>query len=289
MKPPPAGPLDGAARARPGGWLPNPLTTCPEDAIAEAHILLRHFYPGHYGTLRCLAARYRSHVFTVDTPPRLVFKRHAAEGAYLGEVLAYQLLEHAEVLPRLVAFDDESRTLLVPYIRGTVDLSHGSMFDELVRVVARVHTAPAFWHDDVAGTAAQWRMDVMLDGPPPEWVPQPDDWRWLLRLVQDAHGEAHVPIGNLDLKAEHVRRRIDGRLVIVDGETLRPDLTGIPDLVTLAFMAADVSGYKPRRIRDVYVQETRALGADWTDSSLVAALNAFAVATGLKSLHGAAD
>lgn len=257
--------------------------------MAEAHILMRAYYLKYAGPLRCVTARYRSHVLTVDTPPKWVFKRHAEQSAYLGETMAYQLLAGEGVLPNLIACEDESRTLLTPYIHGRVDLTDPAVFDELVRVIARVHTAPARWHHDVAGTVAQWRIDVALEGPAPDWVPQPDDWRWLLRLVQDAHGEAHVPIGHLDLKPEHARRHLTGRLLIVDAETMRPDLTGLPDLVTLAFMAADTPGYTPRRLRKVYVQESRELGADWTDARLVAALNAFAIATGLKSLHGAAD
>ncbi|MDL4774877.1 MULTISPECIES: hypothetical protein [Thermomonosporaceae] len=42
-------------------------------------------------------------------------------------------------------------------------------------------------------------------------------------------------------------------------------------------------------MRHTYLATTGRLGAHWADLDLVAALEAFAAATGLRSLHGVAD
>jgi len=99
--------------------------------------------------------------------------------------------------------------------------------------------------------------------------------------------QRHVPLGNLDVKPDHARRRSDGPLVLIDVETLRPDLTGLPDLVTLAYISGDIApDIPPNWVRHSYVQHINTLGAQWTDTALRYALLAFANATGLRSLHG---
>lgn len=283
----PGGPLDGAARPRPGGWLTTPLTTDPDTATAQARDLLARHHPTATGPLRCLNARYRSATFTVGDPPTLIFKRHADDAAYLGETLAYQLLADDAVLPVLHGACDDSRTLLTGYLPAPVDLRAPDAFAELLDTVARVHTAPARWPGPVADTMAGWRINALLAGPAPSWIRDGQAWGTTLELVATAHGPAHVPLGHMDLKADHARRTHTGTLRIIDTETLRPDLTGLPDLITLAHLAAEIRLPRPPRwIRRTYLAATRTHGAQWTDPDLTAALHAFATATGLVSLHG---
>jgi hypothetical protein len=101
------------------------------------------------------------------------------------------------------------------------------------------------------------------------------------------HGDGLVPLGHLGLKADHCLRRPDGRLALIDAGTLRPDLTGLPDLITLAYLGqVEGRALAPRWIRQTYRRHTNTLGAQWNDAGLVRALTAFATATSLTSLHG---
>ncbi|MGO4456824.1 hypothetical protein AB4039_05770 [Streptomyces sp. M-16] len=283
----PVGPLDGAARTRSDGWLATPLTTDRAAAEREAHAILDRHHAGEPGLVYCLTARYRTAVFALGTPPRRILKRHADEGAYQGEVLAYELLAGERVLPDLHRVCDTSRTLLVDYVGQAVTLTSTDAFDELIRAVATIHTASARWHPVVGEAMARWRTGAAVSAPAPQWISHADDWRRLLQLVSDAHGSGHVPLGHLDLKPEHVRRRDDGCLALIDAETLRPDITGMADLITLAFIAGDEPKLAPRWVRHAYLHHVNELGAQWNDHSLVRALTAFASATSLRSLHGA--
>ncbi|MEO7195355.1 MAG: hypothetical protein ABIZ05_11115 [Pseudonocardiaceae bacterium] len=86
------------------------------------------------------------------------------------------------------------------------------------------------------------------------------------------------------------RRHPDGRLAIIDAETLRPDLTGMPDLITLAWLAREIDlPMTSREIRHAYRDRVNERGAHWTDTALVTALRAFAHATGLHRLHDVAS
>ncbi|MGH3827931.1 MAG: hypothetical protein ACRDQX_12280 [Pseudonocardiaceae bacterium] len=74
----------------------------------------------------------------------------------------------------------------------------------------------------------------------------------------------------------------DGRLAIVDAETLRPDLTGMPDLITLAWLAREIDlPMTSREVRHAYHNRVNKRGAHWPDTALVTALRAFAHATAL--------
>ncbi|KUN02054.1 hypothetical protein AQI95_28650 [Streptomyces yokosukanensis] len=287
MSTPLAGPLAGAARVRPDGWLATALTTDPDQAEAQARSLIYRHHPAAPGPVRCLTARYRTATFTLGAPPRQLLKRHGDEAAYLGEVLAYQLLEGEQVLPELHSSSDTCRTLMVDFLEEIADIDHEDGFEELIAAVAAIHTAPARWPEHIAQTMSPWRLASTTASPVPAWIRDPAAWQDLLQLTASAHGEGHVPLGHLDLKADHCRRRPDGRLALVDAETLRPDLTGLPDLITLAYLG-QVEGrtLAPRWARQAYRRHTNDLGAQWTDAGLVRALTAFATATGLTSLHG---
>jgi hypothetical protein len=284
----PAGPLDGAARTRPDGWLPNPLTTNHVRAEHEARRLVLRHHPDAVGApLRCLTARYRTATFALGNPPQRLFKRHADEAAYLGEVLAYQLLDGDRVLPALHSSCDASRTLVIDYIGRGADLADAHTFEELIRVVATVHTASSRWHPAVREAMAAWRTDTAFTRRAPEWISCSDAWLRLLHLVADAHGPGHVPVGHLDLKPDHARRHHDGHVLLIDAETLRPDLTGLPDLITLAYIAgSDGSFPSSSWVRRAYLHHVNDLGGQWTDRALIRALKAFATATGLHSVHG---
>ncbi|WP_371657256.1 MULTISPECIES: hypothetical protein [unclassified Streptomyces] len=281
-----AGPLDGAAKARPQGWLPNPLATDPATAERQAHVILARRYSSPPGPVRCLTARYRTAAFALGDPPDRVLKRHADQAGYFGEVLAYELLADECVLPHLYRACDTSQTLLVDYLDQAVALAATDAFCELVRAVAVIHTSSARWHPTMTEAMARWQAGKAVNAPPPGWITRPDDWHRLLQLVTDAHGPEHVPLGHLDLKPDHVRRRGKGHLALVDAETLRPDITGLPDLITLAYIARGQGCRSPRWVRQAYLHHVRDLGAQWNDQSLTRALTAFAAATGLHSLHG---
>ncbi|MEU5428995.1 hypothetical protein AB0H73_25860 [Streptomyces olivoreticuli] len=283
----PAGPLDGAARTRPDGWPATPLTTDRAAIEREAYVILARHHAGEPGPVHCLTARYRTAVFALGTPPRRILKRHADDATYQGEVLAYELLAGELVLPDLHRACDTSRTLVVDYLDQAATLTGTDAFDELIRAVATIHTVSARWHPLVGEAMARWRTGTAVNAPAPRWISRADDWRRLLHLVCDAHGPDHVPLGHLDLKPEHVRRRDDGHLALIDAETLRPDITGLADLITLAFIAGDEPAPAPRWVRHTYLRHVNELGAQWNDHSLVRALTAFAAATGLRSLHGA--
>ncbi|ORT54736.1 hypothetical protein [Streptomyces sp. CB03238] len=284
----PAGPLDGAARTRPDGWLANPLSTDHALAERQAHALLHQHHPDAPSPARCISARYRTAAFALGDPPVQLLKRHADEAAYLGEMLAYEVLADEQVLPALYSSSDSSRTLVVDYLSHGVDLTDADAFDELIHRVAVVHTASARWHPAVAGAMSSWRVEIALSSPAADWISSPADWHDLMRLMADAHGPDHVPLGHLDLKPDHVRRHPDDGLALIDAETLRPDLTGLPDLITLAYIAGSNDRYpRPRWIRHAYLRHVNELGAQWTGVALVNALTAFATATGLHSLHGA--
>ncbi|MFI5751162.1 hypothetical protein ACIBBE_35830 [Streptomyces sp. NPDC051644] len=282
-----AGPLAGAARVRPDGWLATPLTTDPSQAEAQARSLVHRHHPVAPGPVRCLTTRYRTATFTLGAPPRQLLKRHGDEAAYLGEVLAYQLLEDERVLPELHSASDISRTLVVDFLHEPAAIEHEDGFEELIAAVAAIHTAPARWPQHTTETMSPWRLATTADAPAPAWVRDSVAWRELLRLTADAHGDDHVPLGHLDLKADHCRRRPDGRLALIDAETLRPDLTGLPDLITLAYLG-QVEGrtLPPRWVRQAYRRHNNDLGAQWSDGGLVRALTAFVTTTGLTSLHG---
>lgn len=203
-----------------------------------------------------------------------------------GELQVVGRLAGPGVMPTLYSSCDTSQSLILEYLDQPADLSSPNTFDDLVTAVARVHTASSRWDTDTTEAAASWQIGAALARPTPDWIAQPDTWQQLLQWTAAAHGTTHVPLGHLDLKPDHARRHPDGRLVIIDGETLRPDLTGMPDLITLAWLAAELDLPRTgRAVRHSYLSRVNELGADWTDTTLVAALRAFADATGLHRLH----
>lgn len=283
------GPLDGATVQRPADWLPRPLTTDRCTAETQALELLALHHPAYVGRhLRCLTARYRGHVIELgdETGPCAVFKRHADEVGYLAEVIAYGLLQGETILPELLDASDTARTMIVEYVESA-DVTAPGTFEELIVGVTVVHTAPVRWPAHIAQAMARWRLERALTEPTPAWVHCGDAWRLIQNLHAEAYGCAHVPLGHLDLKPEHVRRHSDGTLAIIDGETLRPDLTGIPDLVTLAWLACHIGHPRPQWVRHAYRAHVNEAGADWSDAALIRALRTWARATGLRTLHDA--
>ncbi|WP_369354609.1 hypothetical protein [Streptomyces sp. cg2] len=247
-----AGPLAGAAHVRPDGWLATPLTTDRAQAEAQARSLIQRRHPAAPGPVRCLTARYHTATFTLGDPPRQLLKRHGDEAAYLGEVLAYQLLDTDKVLPQLRSTCDTTRTLVADFLDAPAGIDHTDGFEKLIATVATIHTAPARWPQVIADTMAPWRLATTVDNPGPGWIRDVTAWRRLLQLTAGAHGEDHVPLGHLDLKANHCRRRPDGHLALIDAETLRPDLTGLPDLITLAHLGqTEGRNLSPRTVRHV--------------------------------------
>lgn len=260
------------------------MTTDTAAAQTQARALLERHHPEYGGPLRCLAARYRSHTFALG--PEWVFKRHADEGSYLAETMAYQLLAGEGVLPELVAACDASRTLITTYLHAQADLRQAPVFDEFVGAVAAVHTAPSRWPAGVSQTMTPWRLEALAQEPY-DWVRDMDAWRLLVELLAQVHGPDHIPMGSLDLKADHARRHVDGCLALIDVETMRPYLTGIGDLVVLAHLATELGHAAPASwVRGLYVDHARARGAAWTVTTLRTAVRAYQAATGLHHAQG---
>ncbi|MET9676420.1 hypothetical protein ABZY68_25495 [Streptomyces sp. NPDC006482] len=284
--------LRGLTRVRPHGWLTDPLPTDPAaaaDLLREA--LAHHDTPEGVsgGPVRVLAARATAVVGTVGDPVHAVLKVHADPAAHNAEALAYALAGHSPALPLLLGADDASRSLLIEHIPHPVDWTCPTAPPGLIGAVVAVHAAPASLPAELAGVFDAFRLDRLTVAPPPAWLPEPAAWPDVLALARDAHGGDAILLGHLDLKPEHARRR-DGGPVLVDIETLRPDITGLVDLVTLPAVLRQAGHELPgREVLALYRAAAARHGITWTRPGLLAALVAFARATGLDTLDGLAD
>ncbi|MET8630291.1 hypothetical protein ABZW30_42405 [Kitasatospora sp. NPDC004669] len=280
--------LTGLARIRPAGWLATPMPTDEQTLLARARRALDADHPGVAGTLRLVAARYTAAVFTVHTPtgPQIL-KLHADPGAFAGESLAYDLLADAASVARLHSEGEASSSLLLEYLPQAAAWSSPETVTALAECVAAVHTASLRLDVAAVEAMAPFGTGRQLHGPAPYWITDTAAWGEVLAMYQDAYGPGLVPLGHLDLKPEHLRRRDTGELVLLDVETVRPDVTGLIDLVTLPAVYRQAGhDLSPARVLDVYLEAACARGASWTAVSLKEALRAFATATGLRGLHG---
>ncbi|MGH3773766.1 MAG: hypothetical protein ACRDRW_20650 [Pseudonocardiaceae bacterium] len=156
------------------------MTTDPRLAEAQARLLLaEHHSERRAVPVECLTAHYRAATFAFGRPLERLFKRHADQAAYLGEVLAYHLLADDGVLPSLLSAHDDSRTLIVDYLAWPAHLRAPGVFDELIATVATVHTASARWDIQTNEAMAHWRVHNALATPTPNWITQP----WLAREI----------------------------------------------------------------------------------------------------------
>lgn len=281
--------LTGLARIRLPGWLATPMPTDPVDLLVRARQVLAADHPGVNGRVSVVSARYTAAVFTVHRPleASLVLKLHADPAAYAGETLAYALLADVAPVARLYAEAEESRSLLLEYLPEPADWTGTAMPAVLAERVAAVHTASLRLPDEAAEALAGFTLAALHAAPAPAWITNPTAYGEVLAAHLDAYGPDLVPLGHLDLKPEHLRRRPDGELVLLDVESVRPDVTGLIDLVTLpAVLRQAGHEISPARVLGLYLDATAAQGANWTARSLKAALRAYAAATGLESLHG---
>ncbi|QMU71442.1 hypothetical protein [Streptacidiphilus sp. P02-A3a] len=154
--------------------------------------------------------------------------------------------------------------------------------------VAAVHTATTRLTAPEATTLAGFTLAATKDLAP-AWIADAGAWAEVTAAHLDAYGPDVVPLGHLDLKPQHLRRRADGTLVLLDTETVRPDVTGLIDLVTLPAVMRQAGREMPAaHVLDLYLEASWGYGARWSAHSLRAALRAFAAATGLHDLHGLA-
>ncbi|MGE7439934.1 hypothetical protein [Kitasatospora sp. NPDC001175] len=280
--------LAGLARIRPAGWLATPMPADPDTLLARARQALAADHPGVDGTLRLVSARYTAAVFTVHqaTGP-LTLKLHADPIAYAGETLAYALLTGTATIPHLHAEGDSSLSLLLEHLPHPTDWSDAATPAVLAERIAAVHTASLRLPQYATEAMTEFSLAHLALAPAPAWIADATAWSDVLAAHHDAYGPALVPLGHLDLKPEHLRLRADGTVVLLDVETVRPDVTGLIDLVTLPAVYRQ-AGHEmhPAKVMDLYLNATAAHGASWTTSSLKAALRAFTAATGLQSLHG---
>ncbi|MGW8491629.1 hypothetical protein [Streptomyces sp. NPDC055886] len=282
--------LAGLARIRPPGWLAAPMPADAVDLLVLARRVLAADHPGVSGRVSVLSARYTAAVFAVHRPPpesSRVLKLHADPVAYAGETLAYALLADTAPAARLYAEADQSRSLLLEYLPEPADWTAATMPALLVERVAAVHTASLRLPGEAAEAMAGFTLAALRGAPAPAWITDPSAYGEVLAAHLDAYGPDLVPLGHLDLKPEHLRRRPDGELVLLDVESVRPDVTGLIDLVTLPAVLRQ-AGHElgPDRVLGLYLDATAAFGARWTAGSLKSALRAYATATGLESLHG---
>ncbi|MFC8710336.1 MULTISPECIES: hypothetical protein [unclassified Streptomyces] len=283
--------LRGLIRVRPHGWLTAPLPTGPAAAADLLHSArtAHGTHPAAGGPLRLLSARATAAVASLGDPPHAVLKLHADAAAYTAELFAYALVGACPVLPRLLAADDGSRTLLIEYIPRSFDWTVPEAAAAVVDAVAAVHAAPALLDAAAAGAVEPFRLGRLAAAPAPPWLPEPAAWADVLGWCLDAYGPGRIPVGHLDLKPEHLRRRDDGHVMLLDVETLRPDITGLIDVVTLPAVLRQAG--VPLRGPDVltlYQDAARRHGIHWTSRSLRAALIAYQRATGLATLDGLA-
>ncbi|MEW1694269.1 hypothetical protein [Streptomyces sp. NPDC091278] len=282
--------LTGLARIRPAGWLATPMHADPVALLARARQVLAADHPGVNGRVSVVSARYTAAVFTVHRPPpenSLVLKLHADPAAYAGETLAYALLADTTPVARLYAEGEESLSLLLEYLPEPADWTGAGMPALLAERVAAVHTASLRLPGEAAEAMAGFSLAALHGAPPLAWIADPAAYREVLAAHLDVYGPRLVPLGHLDLKPEHLRGRPDGEVVLLDVESVRPDVTGLIDLVTLpAVLLQAGHELSPARVLGLYLDATAALGARWTARSLKAALRAYAAATGLESLHG---
>ncbi|MFG2848711.1 hypothetical protein ACGF12_36995 [Kitasatospora sp. NPDC048296] len=242
------------------------------------------------GRIGVLSARYTAAVFAVHRPPpegSLVLKLHADPAAYAGETLAYAPLAGTAPIARLYAEGEESLSLLLEYLPEPADWSGPRMPAVLAERVAAVHTASLWLTGEAAEAMAGFTIAALQGAPAPAWIADPGAYGEVLAAHADAYGPDLVPLGHLDLKPEHLRQRPDGEVVLLDVESVRPDVTGLIDLVTLPAVLRQ-AGHElgPDQVLGLYRDATAARGASWTAGSLKSALRAYAAASGLESLHG---
>ncbi|MFD9423820.1 MULTISPECIES: hypothetical protein [unclassified Streptomyces] len=265
--------LRGLIRVRPHGWLTDPLPTSSAAAADRLHTAL-----AHHGFRQASGA------------PLRVLKVHAHEASYNGELVAYALVGHCPALPGLLGSADASRSLLIDYIPHPVDFTAPAAVAELVGAVAAVHAAPTSLAPELKGAFDAFRLDRLAASSAPVWLPEPAPRADVIGYVRDAHGGDAIPVGHLDLKSEHARRREGGALVLVDLETLRPDITPLIDLVTLgAFLRQAGRPLPGADVLALYRDAADQHGITWTTGALRAALTAYQRATGLDTLDGLTD
>ncbi|MFF0629894.1 hypothetical protein [Streptomyces sp. NPDC004296] len=283
--------LSGLIRLRPHGWLASPLPTDPAAVTDHLHTALAdHEHPAAAEPLRVLAARATAAVASLGNPPRAVLKLHADPDAYNAELVAYALVGNSPVLPRLLSLADTSYSLLIEYVPHSFDWTVPDAPATVVDAVAAVHVAPDLLDAAAADIFTLFRLDRLAAATATAWLPDPGAWRAVLDLCRDAYGGSRIPVGHLDLKPEHVRLRDDGALALLDVETLRPDITGLIDLITLPAVLRQAGRPLPGPdVRALYQHAAARHGLHWTTNSLRAALIAYQRATGLATLDQLAD
>ncbi|MGW8730518.1 phosphotransferase [Streptomyces sp. NPDC055808] len=260
----------------------------PGILIDRAYEALEAERPRWAGRLRLLSSRYTAAVFAVsDTSGQAILKLHADPAAFAGETLAYAVLSDTAPVPRLYAENERSLSLLLEYLPAAADWSDPQMPTALVEQAAAVHTASLRLPPDAIEALSRYSAERLLMTPAPAWITDEAAWGDVMAAHIDAYGPGLVPLGHLDLKPDHLRRRAGGEVVLLDIETVRPDVTGLIDLVTLPAVLRQ-AGHEPdpAQVLELYVDATTAHGGRWTVQSLCGTLRAYAAATGLASLHG---
>jgi hypothetical protein len=280
--------LVGLARIRPNGWLATPLPDNPGVLLERARAALEADQAGFDGRLRLVSSRYTAAVFTVSDPSGMrVLKLHADPVGFAGETLAYELLTGTAPVAQLYAENEVALSLLLEYLPQPVDWGRAETPAVLADRVAAVHTASLRLPQYAVEAMAGFSLGRMLLAPAPVWIADEVAWGDVVAAHVDAYGPGLVPLGHLDLKPDHLRLRADGDVVLLDVETVRPDVTGLIDLVTLpAVLRQAGHDLSSAQVVDLYLDATTAHGGRWTAGSLKAALRAYAAATGLESLHG---
>lgn len=210
------------------------MPAAPDALLARARQALEVDHAGVDGRLGLVSARYTTAVFTLHQPAGpLVLKLHADAASFAGETMAYTLLAKTAPVARLYAEGESSLSLLLEHLPEPADWTRAAMPRVLAERIAAVHTAslrlPAYAVKAMAG----FSLASTVDGPAPAWITNPAAYAEVLAAHRDAYGPHLVPLGHLDLKPEHLRQRSNGETVLLDMESVRPDATGLIDLVTL--------------------------------------------------------
>jgi hypothetical protein len=162
-----------------------------------------------------------------------VLKLHADPAGFAGETLAYELLTGTAPVAQMHAENEASLSLLLEYLPQPVDWGDAGMPAVLADRVAAVHTASLRLPEYAVGALAGFSLGRMTPAHTPAWIADELAWADVVAAHVEAYGRDLVPLGHLDLKPDHLRQRADGNVVLLDVETVRPDVTGLIDLVTL--------------------------------------------------------
>ena len=171
-------------------------------------------------TLSPLRASAASQVYRAG---ELIVKVHADPAAFARELAASRALAGTPYVPVVHRIVPASRMFVLEDV-GTTPLHD---VRALAVALGRIHAI-------ASAKTAGCSLGSLVRHPPPPWVVDAEAYRDALALAICRRGSMHVPVAIGDLKPEHVLRRVDGSVVLIDFETFTPGRFEEIDLLSLA-------------------------------------------------------